>query len=108
MSKSSPSNTLADSAKAVYISGLHEALVLSSGQAHFIPVSGACEGRRGRGGEGGEGRGREGGEGRGREGGEGGEGREEREGKGGRRGEVRKKGGEGRGGRGGEDVTNQD
>ena len=95
MSKSSPSNTLADSAKAVYISGLHEALVLSSGQAHFIPVSGACEGKRGRGGEGGEGRGREGGEG--------GEGREEREGKGGRRGEVRKKGGEGRGGEAGEE-----
>ena len=68
MSKSSPSNTLADSAKAVYISGLHEALVLSSGQAHFIPVSGACEGR---GGEGGEGRGRKkGGEGRGGEAGE--------------------------------------
>ena len=130
ISKSSPSSSLADSAKAVYISGLHEALVLSSGQAHLIPVSGASEGRggEGRGGEG-EGRGGEGRE-RGREG-RGGEGRGGREeGRGGRgegrggegerkggEGEGRggEKGGEGRGGEGrggegrrGEDVTDQE
>ena len=51
MSKPDPGSKVADSAKAVYISGLHEALVLSSGHAHFthfIPVSGPCEEREGR------------------------------------------------------------
>lgn len=48
MSKSDLDSEVIDSAKAVYIGGLHEALVLSSGQthfAHFIPVSGAGETR---------------------------------------------------------------
>ena len=79
MSKADPNSKAADSAKVVYIGGLHAALALSSGHTHFvhfIPVSGACERRRAgreRGkGRGGEGR-RERREGRGEEGGKGGD-----------------------------------